>query len=225
MPETYTFKGFTPATGEFFWELAFNNERTWFNEHKPQFEELLNKPMKALARETTELLQKDFPLADLECHVSRIYRDARRLHGRGPYKENLWFSIKNRSNGYNGPSFFFEITPKDWCYGMGFYCARSDEMEAFRKSIDANPTRFQRLAEEVNAMPEMEIEGEYYKRQKADYGEIINQWYNRKWASVISNRDFGGDLFNPKLPQLLAVTFAKLMPMYEYLNTFTRTYL
>ena len=225
MPDTTKFSGFTPETSEFFWDLVFNNERPWFIEHKEKFEEVLNTPFKALAAETTELLQKEFPLSELEGHASRIYRDARRLYGRGPYKENLWFSIKNRSNGYNGPSFFFEITPKDWCYGMGFYCAKSSEMEAFRKSIDANPSRFQRLAEEVDAIQGMEIEGEQYKKPKADYGELVNQWYNRKWVSVISKHDFGGELFNPELPQLLAASFARLMPMYEYLNTFCREYL
>lgn len=32
------FTGFTKQTSEFLWELAFNNERPWFLEHKEQFE-------------------------------------------------------------------------------------------------------------------------------------------------------------------------------------------
>ena len=46
------FNGFTPAAGDFLWELAFNNERVWFNEHKEQFEQTVNEPFKALAAET-----------------------------------------------------------------------------------------------------------------------------------------------------------------------------
>ena len=38
------FNGFTPAAGDFLWELAFNNERVWFSEHKEQFEQTVNEP-------------------------------------------------------------------------------------------------------------------------------------------------------------------------------------
>ena len=218
------FEGFTPKAGEFFWELVFNNERSWFIEHKPQFEKLINTPLKSLAAETTAIMQKDYPLSDFDCHISRIYRDARRLHGKGPYKDHLWFSLKNRPNENNGPVFFFEISPKDWCYGMGFYCAKSREMEAFRKSVDANPGRFERLAEEVAALPGIQMEGERYKKPKGDYGDTVNEWYNRKYMSVIWRNDFGGELFSPNLPAKLAETYRALMHMYEYLNTFCRDY-
>ncbi len=89
------FNGFTPAAGDFLWELAFNNERVWFNEHKEQFEQTVNEPFKALAAETQALMCSRFPEMDCRLHVSRIYRDARRLFGRGPYKDHLWFSIKH----------------------------------------------------------------------------------------------------------------------------------
>lgn len=72
------FNGFTPAAGDFLWELAFNNERVWFNEHKEQFEQTVNEPFKALAAETQALMCSRFPEMDCRLHVSRIYRDARR---------------------------------------------------------------------------------------------------------------------------------------------------
>ena len=88
------FDGFSPKTSEFLWELSFNNERTWFLAHKDEFERVLNAPFKALAEETFALMQQRYPQLDCRLHVARIYRDARRLHGRGPYKDHLWFSIK-----------------------------------------------------------------------------------------------------------------------------------
>ena len=38
------------------------------------------------------------------CRVSRIYRDARRLHGRGPYKDHLWFCVERPSRGLDHPA-------------------------------------------------------------------------------------------------------------------------
>lgn len=213
------FEGFTQETGDFFWELCFNNERSWFQAHKEQFERCLNTPFKALANETFAIVaQEADPLGELMVHPSRIYRDARRLFGRGPYKESLWFSIHDRSTEERA-SFYFEISPRGWSYGMGFWCPKSEQMEAYRKRIEANPASFERLVKDIESLHEFQLEGELYKRPKGDLGEIINPWYNRKWVSLCSDHEFGGDLFSPQLPQKLADAFLRLMPMYQFLNT------
>lgn len=209
------FNGFTPAAGDFLWELAFNNERVWFNEHKEQFEQTVNEPLKALAAETQALMCSRFPEMDCRLHVSRIYRDARRLFGRGPYKDHLWFSIKHGSILLEGPMFWFEIGAADYSYGMGFYSATPAQMAAFRSSIDANPSRFERLAAKVDTLG-FEVTGEEYKRPKGDLGELINKWYNRKRMGLERSMDFGGELYSPALPETLAAAYARLMPMYEY---------
>ena len=142
------FQGFSKKTGEFLWELAFNNERPWFLAHKDEFEEYVNAPFKALAGECFALMEQRYPALDCRVHVSRIYRDARRLFGRGPYKDHLWFSIKASQVLLEGPMFWFEVGAADYSYGMGFYSATPAQMEAFRRSIDANPERFRRIVEQ-----------------------------------------------------------------------------
>ena len=102
------FEGFTTQTSDFLWELAFHNERPWFLAHKEQFEQLLNRPLKALAADTAALMEQRFPSRGFKLHVSRIYRDARRLFGRGPYKDHLWFSLKSNEILLEGPMFWFE---------------------------------------------------------------------------------------------------------------------
>ena len=78
------FTGFSDATIDFLWELRFHNERPWFLEHKQVFLDTLDRPMKALADEVYGAFTDRHPDLDLICKVSRIYRDARRLFGRGP---------------------------------------------------------------------------------------------------------------------------------------------
>ena len=101
------FQGFSPETIDFLWGIRFNNNREWFEPHKKQYQQSLYEPMKALARELYPGLE-DLP--ELECKVSRIYRDAR-LHPPTPYKESLWISFRasDRSWGEQ-PVFYFEIT-------------------------------------------------------------------------------------------------------------------
>lgn len=213
------FTGFTKQAGDFMWELAFNNERPWFMEHKAQFEELVNTPMKALAAETAELMRKRCPERELTMHVSRIYRDARRLFGRGPYKDHLWFMIYDETVKNAGPVFWFEFGKGEYGYGMGFYDATSAQMEAFRKMVDANPARFERLAEPIEGS-EFTVHGEEYKRKKAERGGVIGKWYNRKRIYVSFYRDFDGTGLEADFPHRLCDAFMRLMPMYDYFTEF-----
>lgn len=216
------FEGFTKKTSEFLWELQFNNERPWFMEHKEEFERVLNVPFKALAADTMKRMREKYPLMDCTLHVARIYRDARRLHGRGPYKDHLWFSIKNGDMLLEGPMFWFEIGAAEYSYGMGFYSATAKQMEAFRQSIDANPAKFERIAADIEAIKEFVVTGEEYKRPKGDKGEIINRWYNRRRIGIECTKDFGGELFSPRLPEILVSAYSELMPMYEFFLEFYR---
>ena len=210
------FQGFSKKTGEFLWELAFNNERPWFLAHKDEFEENVNAPFKELAGECFALMEQRYPALDCRVHVSRIYRDARRLFGRGPYKDHLWFSIKASQVLLEGPMFWFEVGAADYSYGMGFYSATPAQMEAFRRSIDANPERFRRIAEGVKRHG-YKLDGEEYKRPKKLRGDaLIDGWYNRKRIGLEKSFDLGGDAFSQKLPEILVSAYAELMPMYEY---------
>ena len=83
---------------------------------------LEDRPMKALADEVYGAFTDRHPDLDLICKVSRIYRDARRLFGRGPYKDHLWLSLtRPHEEGCAEPVFWFELGPEGYSYGMGFW--------------------------------------------------------------------------------------------------------
>lgn len=210
------FEGFTSQTSDFLWELAFHNERPWFQAHKEQFEQLLNRPFKALAEDTAALMAQRFPRRGFQLHVSRIYRDARRLFGRGPYKDHLWFSLKSDEILLEGPMFWFEIGAADFSYGMGFYSATPAQMAAFRRKVDANPARFERLAKAVMKTPDFKVTGEEYARPKGQRSDVIDRWYNRKRLGIEVSRDFGGDALSSGLPEILVDCYEKLMPMFDF---------
>ena len=210
------FEGFTKETSEFLWELGFHNERPWFEAHREMYERSLNRPFRALAQETWRLLSALDGAHTWGVHISRIYRDARRLFGRGPYKDHLWFSLYCADKD-EGPSFWFEVSAARYSYGLGFWSMRPGLMAALRRAIDANPARFERLAAEVEAIPGIQLQGEFYKRPKADRGDLINGWYNRKYVMLEHAGDFGEELFSPELPQTLVESYEKLLPMYSYL--------
>lgn len=88
------FTGFTDETVDFMWGIRFNNERSWFEAHKQTYLTQFYQPMCALADELYDFLAEQRPDLGLIRKVTRIYRDARRLHGRGPYKDHLWLCVE-----------------------------------------------------------------------------------------------------------------------------------
>jgi uncharacterized protein (TIGR02453 family) len=211
------FNGFTDKTSEFFIGITLNNEKTWFEANRESYEQHLKLPLRELGTETAELMNKRFPNARLNLHIARIQRDARRLHGKGPYKDHLWFSLKSSDGLLEGPMFWFEIGATEYGYGMGIYSADPRQMEAYRKAIDGNLKAFERLVLPVEKQSLFRIDGEEYKKPKGDRGELINKWYNRKSVGLTCMKDFGGDLLSPRLPEVLVEGYSFLMPYYEFL--------
>lgn len=212
------FNGFSQATGDFLWSLSMNNDRTWFLEHKQTFEDVLNQPFRALGFETLEQLQRAFPEQDFQLHLARIYRDARRLFGRGPYKDHLWFSIQSGERRAFGPMFWFEIGGTGWSCGAGNWEDAADIAEHWRARIDADPARFEKIVRGIEKRGRYLLYGEQYKRPKADRGELLNPWYNRKHLSVGYEFGYGGVMYTPQLVDTLAETFTALMPFYQFLR-------
>ena len=212
------FEGFSRETSDFLWDLSFHNERPWFQEHREQYMRVLHEPFHALAEDAVAVMRDAFPLSNFSLHVSRIYRDARRLFGRGPYKDHLWFTIFNGDNRHTeGPSFWFELSAAAFSYGLGYFDVTTASMEAFRASIDANPARFERIVSDVMKMRGFHIIGPEYKRPKKDLGPVISPWYNRKYVGLERRRDFDPDLLGPDLVGTVTRAYLRMMPMYDYL--------
>ena len=102
------FEGYTQETLDFLWGIRFNNERSWFLAHKQDYEAHLLAPTRALGEQVYEALHAAFPKEPFLLKLSRIYRDARRLHGNGPYKDHLWFCVRTGGEDWTGrPTFYF----------------------------------------------------------------------------------------------------------------------
>ncbi len=211
--------GFSQGAVDFLWGIRLNNERGWFLAHREEYLTLVDAPLRALAAQTARAMTEEFPKLGLELKVSRIYRDARRLHGRGPYKDHLWFSLR-RPGEYEGaiPCFYFELAPERYSYGMGCYDPTPRTMAKLRARIDRDPKPLERLARALEKRGEFHLEGALYKRPKGDPGPLLFPWYNRRQVSLDCDRNCEGILFTPELAGQLLDGFRFLEPCYRYLR-------
>ena len=155
------FTGFTDETVDFMWGIRFNNERSWFEAHKQVYLTHFYRPMCDLADEVYEFLRQERPDAGLIRKVTRIYRDARRLHGRGPYKESLWFTVEQPAEQWTSrPAFWFELMPEGWSYGMGYWMPKPVTMAKLRARIDRDPRTMERLTRALGRQREFTLDAE-----------------------------------------------------------------
>jgi len=215
------FQGFSPATIDFLWAIRFNNERTWFEAHKQDYLDHLYTPMKELCQELYQACAQRHEDLSLVSRVCRIYRDARRLHGRGPYKDHLWLTVSAPAEEWSArPTFWFEIAPEDYNYGLGYWMARSSTMAALRARLDADPRPFEALTAPLEADHELELSGEGFKRRRPAPSPAVEPYYNMKSGfSFACRKDVGPVLFSRDLVEVVLDKWEELMPLYRWLDT------
>ncbi len=219
------FQGFSPEAIDFLWKLRMNNHKGWMDENRQWYQQVLKKPMeqfgKALACQFLEF-GDDFQMNPV---VSRMNRDIRFAKDKSPYRAKKWMVLQ--PIGIQGPwkekpTFFFEIAPEGYSYGMGIYQAQVNYMRNFRKKIEANPNEMLRLAKEIKEQTTFRIVGDLYKRKMGELEEpILQEWYQRKTFAFIVEKPVEDILFSNTLHQVVAEDFKLLIPFYRYLNTIT----
>jgi len=214
---TPPFEGFPAELPDFLWGIALNNEKPWFEARRDVYERCLHGPIKSLIAQVVNTLAERYPDIVLTPHISRIYRDARTLNGRGPLNDHMWFSLGRTGRVYEEePQFYFGIEARCCDWGIGFWNASAGTLERWRRSIDANPERLARIVRKIQKMDGFESIAAPYKRPKGDPGPLLFDWYNARHPGVGKVEWFDPDPPGAELADRLAEDFAQLMPLYEY---------
>ena len=215
------FQGFSQESVDFLWGIRLNNERSWFLAHKEDFHTHVEGPMKELAAQVTAAMQEEFPELGLEKKISRIYRDARRLHGRGPYKDHLWFTLRRPGTSEAAtPCFYFELAPNYYSIGMGCYDATPLTMAKLRARIDRDPATMEDLTRKLNEQAEFALETADYKKLRAPApSEILEPWYRAKYFSIGHEEKLTEELFSREIVDRLKQGYEFLLPYYDYFVT------
>lgn len=116
---------------EFLGELAQNNNRPWFQDHKEEFGSAkteMDSFFKSIDQGLKEL--DEFQ----EYKFYRIYRDIRFSKDKTPYK-NHFSAIFQRKQPQNRGSFYIHIQPGNTFIGGGFWGPERDDLLRIRKAI------------------------------------------------------------------------------------------
>lgn len=215
------FQGYTQETVDFMWGIRFNNERGWFLEHKDDYINTFLTPTRELGEQVYDAVHALLPDEPLMLKVSRIYRDARRLFGRGPYKDHLWWCIRTGDKDWTGrPTFWFELGPDYWGYGMGCWMARPMDMAKLRSRIVRDPKPMEKLTKALRSQTEFTLGGDTYKRPKAGApSELLAPWFQMKTISITHEEKLTEELFSRDVVDRIKTGYTFLLPYYDYFLT------
>lgn len=216
------FNGFTPQTVQFFRDLAENNYKEWFEEHKHIYEKELKEPFKELVLSLTPTMYNIDTEFELRPHrvVSRIYRDTRFSANKEPYKTCLWMTFQRTvDNWMNYPGFFMELNADSYIYGMGLFMPKRKIMDEFRERLEFEGKEFKDDTQKNVLGRGFEIAGEEFKRPlKNNLDEYFQPWIHRKAIYVVKTVPIGKEVFTSELTKVLREDFQALEWLYNFLK-------
>ncbi len=133
------FRGFSRQCLTFFEDLAQNNDKVWFEEHRDDFETHVMTPARAFVEDMGQRLRAIAPGVHAEPKVNRslfrIYRDTRFSRDKSPYKTHLalWF-WEGAGPRMECSGFYFHLQPPTLMLGAGIYCFPKHLLEHFREA-------------------------------------------------------------------------------------------
>jgi uncharacterized protein (TIGR02453 family) len=165
-----SFTGFPKEAVKFYRDLVKNNDKMWFDERKPDYEEYVLGPARAFVVEMGKRLKKISPgvIADPRVNQSlfRIYRDTRFSNDKRPYKTHLGiFFWEGKAKRMECPGFYFHLEPPNLMVASGLYMFTKPQLEEFRKSM-IHKSRGPALEKAVKQVEKKghDIGGDRYKR-------------------------------------------------------------
>jgi uncharacterized protein (TIGR02453 family) len=218
------FEGFPKKGIEFFKKLKRNNNRTWFESHKQEYEELAKLPMQSFIFALQSHFSAFAPEFDLspKRSIFRIYRDVRFSKDKTPYKTHIaaHFVLRGKEKGFVGSGYYFHVEPGDVFIGGGIYMPDSDQLKKIRQAIALRPDEFLSI-----------INHRYFKRRfgtlKGDTLQRIPKGYDEshpmaKWLKLkqfFVGVDFPeGAAFKASLVDKVADVCKDAAPLVRFLN-------
>lgn len=225
MPE---FQGFSQESLDLLVQIRLHNSKEYYEQHKPDYQRLLQQPFRQLIADISPALQAiepGFQLDPRRC-ISRLRRDTRFSRDKSMYRDTMWFFIRKLSEGWlQGAGFYFEISPVAFRYGFGYFDAPPAEMAIFRQQIAIAPRKFARMVQPIVEDGYFNIEGDMYKRDMGDgLPKSLYDWYNRKAIYLSHNGSDIQRIMQPEFAPEMAQRFESLKDIYAFFSSVCEEY-
>ena len=225
------FRGFRPAAVAFLRALARNNTREWFHTHRDEYEAEVRAPLAALVEEMDVRFAELAPeiVGDPKRSLFRIHRDVRFSSDKSPYKTNAacWFYHGDAGRGvgsttpHGGAGFYFHMEPGRSMIGGGIWMPPRPTLTRLREQIDEEHRTLRRVLSDAKLKKRFgELdESARLTRMPRGYADEHPAADLLRHQSFTVGRTLGDEeLFSPRLADLLARDYARLVPLVRWFN-------
>jgi len=140
------FDGFPREGIDFLKSLKRNNNRPWFEKHKPDYESFVKLPVQSLIVALRPHFERFAPEFDVnpKRSIFRIYRDVRFSKDKTPYKTHAaaHFVLRGKPKGVEGSGYYLHIEPGEVFIGGGIYMPDNDQLKKIRSAIADHSDQF-----------------------------------------------------------------------------------
>ena len=134
------------AIFQFFKKLEQNNNREWFEEHKPEF-----KALETTVKQFGEALKDQLNQHDSidRFKLFRVYRDVRFSKDKTPYKTHFGLTWHRTKPEYRG-GYYLHLKPNDIFLACGFWDPNPADLKRIRQEIDMDADEYRDIINEPN---------------------------------------------------------------------------
>lgn len=215
---------FSEDTLTFLKELKHNNNRDWFNENKPRYEE------QVLDVALNFIQSMHDPLLEIAPHFTavpkrmggslmRIYRDTRFSKNKTPYKTNIGIQFRHEmAKDVHSPGFYVHIDPDEVFLGAGIWRPDSSALAAIRQRVSDKQAEWLRTRDDKLFAKHFRLGGESLTRPPRGYAKdhpMIDD-IRRKDFIAVKNMTHA-DALSPRFQQKVENAFAASVPYMRFL--------
>jgi uncharacterized protein (TIGR02453 family) len=218
------FAGFPTQTTKFLRDLADNNEREWFKEHKHRYDEHVLEPALEFINAMEpriDKISKHFLAIGKRTGGSlmRVYRDTRFSKDKTPYKTNIGIQFRHElSKDAHAPGFYLHIQPKNCFLGAGIWRPESDSLAAIRSSIVENPGNWKRARDSKHFKEDFRFKGNSLIRAPKGYPPDHLYIEDLKRKDFIAISEFPVDrIRTSEFADEVAACYATAKPLMKFL--------
>ena len=134
------------AIFKFFKKLEQNNNREWFEQHKPEF-----KTLETTVKQFGEALKDKLNQHDSidRFKLFRVYRDVRFSKDKTPYKTHFGLTWHRTKPEYRG-GYYLHLKPNDIFLACGFWDPNPADLKRIRQEIDMDADEYRDIINEPN---------------------------------------------------------------------------
>lgn len=129
--------------------LALNNNREWFNAHKPEYEQLRAEWIADIQKILDALAMHDPSLAHVQAKdcLYRIYRDTRFSADKTPYKTHFSALLSPTGRHSDRACYYVHAGVDECAIYSGLWCPDAKTLKKLRKAIVDNIEEFRGIVE------------------------------------------------------------------------------